>query len=90
MNDLQKTIKLFSELGIGFTKQLYTVSRHELIENSIGMKIVRENHKEDVVKAYIRLILEDGHSKVDGYFGFATDFIFDENGKFLKVYMYED
>ena len=33
--------------------------------------------------------LESGDAKVDGYIGFQTEFSFDENGKFIKAFIYE-
>lgn len=63
MTDLQKLIRLFSELGIGYSTEI--------------------RGKNTCV------FLEVGKQKIDGYSGFMSHYFFDEEGKFVKVSIWE-
>ena len=56
----------------------------EKLLNEFGIGFIEEKENK---KTYI--VCEEGFNKVFGYTGFAARFIFDKNGKFYRMVIYE-
>lgn len=73
MRDVEKLKKLLNEFEIPFSEELMPPSEVRGPDDAWRIEIQNWNKSE----------------KVGGYFGFIGSFEFDENGKFLKVCLWE-
>ena len=76
MKDIDKYIDLFKQTGVG-----YKVEDFDAYKNEYDEEI-----EDEVTQA---IVLNVGENNIVGYSSFYTEILFDKDGKFIRIGLYE-